>query len=69
MEALYFRSWYVNTVTPKKKNIVIVLDESGTMQMVDDYRTGISRIERAKVAAQAVIDTLSARDWVSISAV
>ena len=39
------------------------------MQMVDDYRTGITRIERAKVAAQAVIDTLSARDWVSISAV
>ena len=39
------------------------------MQMVDDYRTGISRIERAKVAAQAVIDTLSARDWGSISAV
>lgn len=57
----------MNTVTPKKKNIVIVLDESGTMSIPDDWRNpSITRIERAKEAAHAVLDTLSARDWVSV---
>lgn len=50
----------MNTASPKKKNIVIVIDESFSM--------GIStRIQDAKEAAEAVITTLSPRDWVSIS--
>ncbi|XP_019645903.1 PREDICTED: VWFA and cache domain-containing protein 1-like [Branchiostoma belcheri] len=54
-----FRNWYVSAASPKKKNVVIVIDVSLSM---DDA----NRINLAKQAALTVLDTLTARDWVGV---
>jgi len=56
------RNWYVNTASPKRKNIVIVVDESASMSRPP---FSYSRMEAAKDAARTIINTLSAKDWVS----
>ncbi|CAH1264808.1 CACHD1 [Branchiostoma lanceolatum] len=53
-----FRNWYVSAASPKKKNVVIVIDVS--LSMIDH-----NRINLAKQAALTVLDTLTARDWES----
>lgn len=52
------RSWYVETASPVKKNLVIIIDRSGSM-------SGL-RMRLAKEAAFTVLDTLSPKDNVSI---
>ncbi|XP_078678415.1 voltage-dependent calcium channel subunit alpha-2/delta-4-like [Branchiostoma floridae x Branchiostoma belcheri] len=54
-----FRNWYVSAASPKKKNVVIVIDVSGSMRKEN-------RIELAKQAALTVLDTLTARDWAGV---
>ena len=52
------RSWYVETASPVKKNLVIIIDRNGSM-------SGL-RMRLAKEAAFTVLDTLSPKDNVSI---
>eukprot|EP00058_Branchiostoma_floridae_P028145 XP_002613636.1 hypothetical protein BRAFLDRAFT_93677 [Branchiostoma floridae] len=54
-----FRNWYVSAASPKKKNVVIVIDVSLSM-------SDANRINLAKQAALTVLDTLTARDWVGV---
>lgn len=54
---LYSRSWYVETASPVKKNLVIIIDRSGSM-----FGT---RMKLAIDAALTVLDTLSPQDNVS----
>ncbi|XP_066284024.1 VWFA and cache domain-containing protein 1-like [Branchiostoma lanceolatum] len=54
-----FRDWYVSAASPKKKNVVIVIDVSLSMQEHN-------RLELAKQAALTVLDTLTARDWAGV---
>ncbi|KAI8511664.1 hypothetical protein Bbelb_107640 [Branchiostoma belcheri] len=56
---LNVRNWYVSAASPKKKNVVIVIDVSGSMDTAN-------RIDLAKQAALTVLDTLTARDWVGV---
>lgn len=63
------RDWYVYTASPQKKNVVIVVDESGSMGsapiigMMGQNTT--QRVDIAKAAARTVLDTLSPTDHVS----
>ena len=52
------RPWYVETATPMPKDLVIVLDRSGSM--MEDNRQALAR-----VAARTVIGTLNPNDRVS----
>lgn len=54
---LQFRSWYVETASPVKKNLVIIIDRSGSMSG--------PRMRLAIEAALTVLDTLSPQDNVS----
>ncbi|XP_035677203.1 uncharacterized protein LOC118416225 [Branchiostoma floridae] len=54
-----FRNWYVSAASPKKKNVVIVIDVSLSMQ-------DANRINLAKQAALTVLDTLTVRDWAGV---
>ena len=56
-----FRPFYVETATPKPKDVVLVLDTSGSM-------TG-SRLTIAKEAAKTFLSTMNPRDRVSIKKV
>ncbi|KAI8511662.1 hypothetical protein Bbelb_107620 [Branchiostoma belcheri] len=53
------RNWYVSAASPKKKNVVIVIDVSLSMH-------DANRINLAKQAALTVLDTLTARDWAGV---
>ena len=54
---MWYRSWYVETASPVKKNLVIIIDRSGSMKGL--------RMKLAKDAAITVLDTLSPHDNVS----
>ncbi|XP_078678431.1 VWFA and cache domain-containing protein 1-like [Branchiostoma floridae x Branchiostoma belcheri] len=54
-----FRNWYVSAASPKKKNVVIVIDVSLSMN-------DANRLDLAKQAALTVLDTLTARDWAGV---
>lgn len=54
---LYSRSWYVETASPVNKNLVIIIDRSGSMSG--------KRMKLAIDAALTVLDTLSPQDNVS----
>lgn len=54
-----YRPWYVLGATPAPKDIVIVVDSSGSMG-------AYGRMSLAKAAAQVVLDTLSPHDYVNI---
>ena len=51
-----FRPWYVSTATPEPKDVVLVIDTSGSMKY--------GRMEVAIKAAQTVVNTLSPDDRV-----
>ena len=55
----------MNTATPFAKDVVIVIDVSGSM-VLNDGDTWASRLDIAKGAAIAVLDSLSPQDRVSI---
>jgi uncharacterized protein with von Willebrand factor type A (vWA) domain len=52
-----YRSWYVGATTGSK-NIVIILDQSGSME--GDF------ISMARNAAISVVETLGNTDWVGL---
>ena len=54
---LQSRSWYVETASPVNKNLVIIIDRSGSMSG--------TRMRLAIEAALTVLDTLSPQDNVS----
>lgn len=55
---LYFRPYYVETVTPTPKDLVLVLDRSESMKT-------FNIMNLAKEAAKTVIGTLNPNDRVS----
>ena len=54
-----FRPWYVETVTPEPKDVVLVIDTSGSMRN--------TLLDVAKEAATTVLSTMNPRDRVSVS--
>ena len=52
-----FRPWYVETATPEPKDVVLVIDTSGSM--------GTNLLNVAKEAAKTVLTTMNPRDRVS----
>ena len=54
-----FRPFYVETATPEPKDVVLVIDTSGSMYG--------NRITVAKAAAKTVLSTMNPRDRVSKS--
>ncbi|CAH1264813.1 CACHD1 [Branchiostoma lanceolatum] len=58
-----FRNWYVSAASPKKKNVVIVMDVSGSMEEPLGAPEEQNRLNLAKQAALTVLDTLTPRDW------
>lgn len=59
------RPWYVETATPSAKDVVVVIDKSGSMSAYDDS-AGKSLMSIAKDAATSVVETLNPNDRVSI---
>ncbi|XP_078595851.1 uncharacterized protein LOC144872952 isoform X1 [Branchiostoma floridae x Branchiostoma japonicum] len=57
-----FRNWYVGAASPKKKNVVIVMDVSGSMREPPGPEEQ-NRLNLAKQAALTVLETLTPRDW------
>nr|XP_006816526.1 PREDICTED: VWFA and cache domain-containing protein 1-like [Saccoglossus kowalevskii] len=61
-----YRPWYVETATSDPKNVVILIDNSGSMShSLSDGRTFM---ETAKEAANTVLDTMNPNDKVSVIA-
>lgn len=54
-----FRPWYVETATPEPKDVVLVIDRSGSMVT--------ALMDVAKEAAKTVLSTMNPRDRVSTS--
>ncbi len=52
-----FRPWYVETATPEPKDVILVIDTSGSM--------GTTFMKIAKEAAKTVLNTMNPRDRVS----
>lgn len=62
---LLFRPWYVETASPTPKDIVIVIDKSGSMEFEYNMHAGRYLMAIAKEAAKTVLDTLNPKDRVS----
>nr|XP_006815782.1 PREDICTED: VWFA and cache domain-containing protein 1-like [Saccoglossus kowalevskii] len=60
-----FRPWYVEAATPEPKNVVIVIDTSGSMA---NLHSGKSLINIAIDAAITVLDTMNPNDKVGVIA-
>ncbi|ELU16026.1 hypothetical protein CAPTEDRAFT_193019 [Capitella teleta] len=58
-----FRPWYVEAATPESKDVVVVIDTSGSMS--DSYSSRVL-MDIAKEAANTVITTLNPNDRVGI---
>ncbi|KAJ8315327.1 hypothetical protein KUTeg_007477 [Tegillarca granosa] len=54
-----YRPFYVSTATPVEKDVVVVIDRSGSM---GDYHDSRSLLQIAKEAAISVLDTLNPND-------
>ena len=57
------RPWYVAAAVPEAKDVVIVIDQSGSMGITVDG-TGRTRLDIVKEAVNAVLDTLYPTDRV-----
>ena len=57
------RPWYVAAAVPEPKDVVIILDVSGSMGAYDSG-SGKTRLSLAKEAVNAVLDTLYPTDEV-----
>nr|XP_026690878.1 VWFA and cache domain-containing protein 1-like isoform X2 [Ciona intestinalis] len=55
-----FRPWYVQANVPKPKQVVIVIDKSGSM--------GVTNMNLAKEAAKSVVNTLNPQDRFAVMA-
>ena len=53
-----FRPWFVQAATPTPKDVVVVIDSSGSM--------GSTRMSKAKAAAQIVLKTLNPDDYFNV---
>ena len=62
-----FRNWFAKAASYKKKNIVIVIDHSGSMASVVFLNNGsqLDRMTIAKDAAMTVLETFNTEDYVS----
>ncbi|XP_064640200.1 VWFA and cache domain-containing protein 1-like isoform X2 [Lineus longissimus] len=60
-----YRPWYVAAATPTKKEVVVVIDKSGSM---GNTHSGITLMEIAKNAADTVLETLGPDDLVGVVA-
>ena len=58
-----FRPFYVHTATPSPKDVVIIIDKSGSMGHTHEGQT---LMQIAKNAGISVLETLSPNDRVSI---
>ncbi|OPL20619.1 hypothetical protein AM593_10657, partial [Mytilus galloprovincialis] len=54
-----FRPFYVSTATPVQKDVVVVIDKSGSMRNLHDSKT---LLQIAKEAAISVLETLNPND-------
>ncbi|CAH1777703.1 unnamed protein product [Owenia fusiformis] len=61
-----FRPWYVESATPEPKDVVIVIDKSGSMSHTVSHSRSMSRLDVAKDAANSVLDTLNPSDRVAV---
>ena len=60
------RSWFVTAANPLKKNVVVIIDQSASMsEPVRVNGKWFSKMEVAKDAAKTVMESFSARDYVS----
>ena len=66
MGPIFARPWYVATKAPAAKDVIIVIDRSASMNARDSLANSNSRLDYAKEAASAVIDTLSPTDRVFV---
>ena len=62
LQNLIFRPWYVESMNTVGKNVVIVIDASGSM---GDQYEDTTLLELAKTATRLLISTLSSLDHVS----
>ncbi|XP_070554563.1 VWFA and cache domain-containing protein 1-like isoform X2 [Ptychodera flava] len=60
-----YRPWYVEALTPKPKNVVIVIDKSSSMSIQHEGRT---LMQIAKEAAITVVETMNPNDKVNVIA-
>ncbi|XP_065835892.1 VWFA and cache domain-containing protein 1-like isoform X2 [Oscarella lobularis] len=65
-----FRPWYVSASVPEPKDVVLVIDKSGSMTstVTAGRESFSSRMELAKEAAKTVLDSLSPDDRVGVVA-
>ncbi|XP_065176178.1 VWFA and cache domain-containing protein 1-like isoform X2 [Sycon ciliatum] len=61
-----FRPWYVASAVPTPKDLVIVVDVSGSMGDIVPNSGRQSRLDLAKVAVASILNTLSDRDRVTV---
>ncbi|XP_039253634.2 VWFA and cache domain-containing protein 1-like isoform X1 [Styela clava] len=59
-----YRPFYVQTNVPDSKDIVIVIDKSGSMGKIDN--SGVKLMDIAKEAAKTVVSTLNPHDRVAV---
>ncbi|XP_062613415.1 uncharacterized protein LOC134275179 [Saccostrea cucullata] len=64
----FFRDWFVHTLVPNKKNVVIVLDASGSMSVAVNGMGSSTptRSAIAREAAMTVLGTLSTTDHMGV---
>ncbi|XP_065835890.1 VWFA and cache domain-containing protein 1-like isoform X3 [Oscarella lobularis] len=62
-----FRPWYVSAAVPEPKDVVLVIDKSGSMTSTGRGSSS-SRMDLAKEAAKTVLDSLSPDDRVGVVA-
>ncbi|XP_065835518.1 VWFA and cache domain-containing protein 1-like [Oscarella lobularis] len=62
-----FRPWYVSAAVPEPKDVVLVIDKSGSMTS-PGRGSSSSRMDLAKEAAKTVLDSLSPDDRVGVVA-
>jgi hypothetical protein len=59
MQIFFRRPWYVAAAVPEPRDIVVVIDHSGSMAKTVE---GSTRMNLAKEAATTVLDTLNPND-------
>ena len=63
LHCLIYRPFYVETATPKPKDVVLVIDQSGSMAEIIPG-SSLQKMAVARAAIKSVIDTLNPNDRV-----